>query len=59
LPASSLPARLLRYLRQAAADTTVGHNPLGALSVLAMLLVLGLQVGTGCSATMKLPLPDR
>jgi hypothetical protein len=41
------PARLLRYLRQAAADTTVGHNPLGALSVLALLLVLGLQVGTG------------
>ncbi|MDH1703099.1 cytochrome b/b6 domain-containing protein [Comamonas terrigena] len=41
------PARLLRYLRQPAADTTVGHNPLGALSVLALLLVLGLQVGTG------------
>lgn len=27
--------------------TTVGHNPLGALSVLAMLLVLGLQVSSG------------
>ncbi|MEG2047905.1 MAG: cytochrome b/b6 domain-containing protein [Comamonas sp.] len=41
------PARLLRYLRQPAAAATVGHNPLGALSVLALLLVLVLQVGTG------------
>mgnify|MGYP003610026477 FL=1 len=42
------PARLARYLggRATAADTA-GHNPLGALSVLAMLLVLGAQVGSG------------
>ena len=42
------PARLVRYLRGhgTAADHT-GHNPLGALSVIAMLLVLALQVGTG------------
>lgn len=30
--------------------TTVGHNPLGALSVLALLLVLGTQVSTGLFA---------
>lgn len=42
------PARLARYLggRATAADTA-GHNPLGALSVLAMLAVLGLQVASG------------
>ncbi|MBF6632272.1 MAG: cytochrome b/b6 domain-containing protein [Comamonas sp.] len=42
------PARLVRYLqgRGSAADH-VGHNPLGALSVIAMLLILGMQVGTG------------
>lgn len=41
------PGRLLRYLRQPAAAGSVGHNPLGALSVLALLLVLVAQVGTG------------
>ncbi len=42
------PARLVRYLRgQGSASDQVGHNPLGALSVIAMLLILGLQVGTG------------
>lgn len=42
------PARLLRYLRghSTAADRN-GHNPLGALSVWAMLLVLCAQVGSG------------
>lgn len=42
------PARLWRYLggRARTADTA-GHNPLGALSVLAMLLVLAAQAGTG------------
>ncbi|MCC6814618.1 MAG: cytochrome b/b6 domain-containing protein [Rubrivivax sp.] len=42
------PGRLTRYLggRATTADTA-GHNPLGALSVLAMLLVLGAQVGSG------------
>lgn len=42
------PARLLRYLRgQGTPRDHAGHSPLGALSVLAMLLVLGVQVGTG------------
>ncbi len=42
------PGRLSRFLggRATAADTA-GHNPLGALSVLAMLTVLALQVGSG------------
>lgn len=42
------PARLARFFsgRATAADTA-GHNPLGALSVLALLLVLAAQVGTG------------
>lgn len=44
------PATLLRYLRGPAAPGDrfhVGHNPLGGLSVLAMLTVLAVQVGTG------------
>ena len=42
------PARLVRYVRgQGSASEDVGHSPLGALSVIAMLLVLGLQVATG------------
>lgn len=42
------PGRLARYLcRRATATDTAGHNPLGALSVLAMLVVLGVQVATG------------
>lgn len=42
------PTRLSRYLggRATVADTA-GHNPLGALSMLAMLLVLAVQVGSG------------
>jgi cytochrome b len=40
------PARLWAYLR--GRDTeSVGHNPLGALSVLTMMTVLSLQVGSG------------
>ncbi|MBC7215470.1 MAG: cytochrome b/b6 domain-containing protein [Burkholderiaceae bacterium] len=44
----SSPARALRYLRgiHDPADL-VGHNPLGAWSVLAMLLLLAAQVGSG------------
>lgn len=42
------PASVWRYLRgQSHPDHLVGHNPLGAGSVLAMLLVLLAQVGTG------------
>lgn len=42
------PRRTLAYLRgQGQPDDRVGHNPLGALSVFAMLLVLLAQVATG------------
>jgi cytochrome b len=44
------PARLLHYirtLRQKQAVHTVGHNPLGALSVMGMLTILLLQVVSG------------
>lgn len=42
------PTALLRYLRgQGDPALSVGHNPLGALSVFAMLLFLLLQVGSG------------
>jgi cytochrome b len=42
------PGSLLRYLRgQGEASHSVGHSPLGALSVFALLAVLLLQVGTG------------
>lgn len=47
------PATLLRYLRgQARPDEQleVGHNPLGSLSVFALLAVLAVQVGTGLVA---------
>lgn len=40
------PARLWRYLRGGGEDD-VGHSPLGALSVFALLAVLLLQVGSG------------
>ena len=42
------PAALMRYLRgQGDASHSVGHSPLGALSVFALLAVLLLQVSTG------------
>lgn len=42
------PGTVIRYLRgRASADHKVGHNPLGALSVLGLLLFLFVQVGTG------------
>ena len=44
------PATLLRYLRGDHAGLDVGHNPLGALSVLALLTLLLVQVGTGLVA---------
>lgn len=47
------PAAIWRYVRGQPARQDhfeVGHNPLGALSVLAMLMWLGLQVGSGLIA---------
>ena len=47
------PARLARYLRRVgvrAPSGVSGHNPLGALSVVAMLSLLVVQVGTGLFA---------
>lgn len=46
------PGAALRYLRElpGAGDQQVGHNPLGALSVFAMLVFLCAQVGTGLFA---------
>ncbi|MBA2673466.1 cytochrome b/b6 domain-containing protein [Ramlibacter sp.] len=45
------PGSVAAYLRgQGHPDHLVGHNPLGALSVLAMLAVLLAQVGTGLVA---------
>lgn len=45
------PGSVLNYLRgQAHPDHLVGHNPLGAGSVFAMLVVLLAQVGTGLFA---------
>jgi len=41
------PGRVLRYLRGKRDAAQAGHNPLGALSVLAMLAVLLAQVGSG------------
>lgn len=42
------PGTVVRYLRgQGAPEHVVGHNPLGAGSVFAMLFFLVLQVGTG------------
>lgn len=42
------PRKLMHYLRgRAPANAEVGHSPLGALSVWAMLAVLTVQVGTG------------
>ncbi len=46
------PARIASYLRDPAGWTGVGHTPLGALSVVALLFVLVLQVAFG------LPLSD-
>lgn len=42
------PARVVRYLRGSAhTDDSIGHSPLGALSVFGLLAVLVAQVGTG------------
>jgi cytochrome b len=47
------PAALLQYLRRSSppqAHHDVGHSPLGALSVFALLALLGVQVATGLFA---------
>jgi cytochrome b len=44
------PRAVLEYLRDRPLRATVGHNPLGALSVLAMLAALLLQAATGLFA---------
>ncbi|HUR88072.1 MAG TPA: cytochrome b/b6 domain-containing protein [Ramlibacter sp.] len=45
-------ARAWRYLRESG-DATPGHNPLGALSIYAMLLFFALQVSSGLFAQTK------
>lgn len=45
------PRKILVYLRGARAG--IGHNPIGALSVLAMLAALAVQVGLGLFASDK------
>ena len=41
------PRAVIAYVRDSKAWKEIGHNPLGALSVLAMIVVLKLQVATG------------
>lgn len=45
------PRQTLTYLREKDQKDTPGHNPLGAWSVLALLLVVGIQAFTGLFAT--------
>src|SRR5690606_24307573 len=49
------PPAIWRYARslmgRAPITATAGHNPLGGLMVLAMILLVGLQAGTGLFAT--------
>jgi cytochrome b len=44
------PRRIVAYVRGGAAAQEVGHNPLGALSIVAMLAVLSVQALTGLFA---------
>ncbi len=44
------PGAVLRYLKTPDDAPHIGHNPLGALSVVALLALLGLQVGLGLFA---------
>ena len=44
------PRTLLNYLRSDAAELRIGHSPIAALSVVAMLVVLSIQVLTGLVA---------
>ncbi|MEN3112679.1 cytochrome b/b6 domain-containing protein [Uliginosibacterium paludis] len=47
------PGGILAYLKKMKSESGVmiGHNPIGALSVIGMLLVLGLQAGSGLFIT--------
>lgn len=47
------PARLSAYMRDRASWRTIGHNPLGSLSVFALLGAVMVQVGLGLFATDK------
>lgn len=44
------PGAVLAYLRDTASWRVAGHNPLGALSILALLLATAVQVGLGLVA---------
>lgn len=45
------PSALRNHLRGSLGPVRAGHNPLGALSVLALLTLLAIQTGTGLFAT--------
>lgn len=45
------PGAVIAYLRGQGGEKRAGHNPLGALSVLALLGLLAVQVGTGLFAS--------
>lgn len=45
------PSAILAYVRQRGVVVSAGHNPLGALSVILMLVLLLIQVATGLFAT--------
>ncbi|MGC8697687.1 MAG: cytochrome b/b6 domain-containing protein [Halothiobacillus sp.] len=44
------PRHIIQYLKKPDDTVTLGHNPLGALSVVALLLVIMVQLGTGLFA---------
>jgi cytochrome b len=44
------PGAIIRYLRKPEGTVFLGHNPLGALSVVALLFVILVQLGTGLFA---------
>lgn len=51
------PGEVLAYLRgKSRSEHHIGHNPLGALSVLALLTMLAVQVGTGLFADDEIAL---
>lgn len=48
---ASGPARILAYMKNGKAWSGIGHNPLGSLSVFALIIVVSLQVGLGLFST--------